>query len=124
MTNQEFKAKLEGMKLYSWQIEKLESLLDHYGDAEEMLTSIKDEDDGLSERIDECADGEVSVYHGSRFEWASNNANKVLEYEDEAIAMGSKSVSDMIAWCWYETEREEIWDVVRDLQKKLEEDAE
>ena len=88
----------------------LEELEGYFKDEAETLEAIKEASDKLDDAIHEIADGRVSVYHSERYEWAANNHIAIANGEEEAISCGSKSVSDIIAWCWYESERDEIRD--------------
>ena len=83
-----------------------------FKDDADLFRAIKNADDRIDDATHEIADGRVSVYYSAQLEWLASNLGRCDQ--EEAIANGAKSATDIAAWCWYEAERDDIRD---DLQQ-------
>lgn len=107
-------------KLYSWEREIAETIADNYFQTpEEFLGEVQKSGDRLQEAIHEWADGEVSVYTTDRYTWAAENPKHISDFEDEAIGNGTKTIGDMIAWCWYRSKEEAANNVIAKIEEML-----
>lgn len=102
--------------------ETLDELENYVGstfkDDAELLEAIKDDADELQDIIHEIADGRVSVYTHDRMRWLTDNLGRADQ--ENAIACGAKTCEEIAAYCWYEAEREDIYEDIQTMRDILE----
>lgn len=99
----------------------LEELAEYYDDAEALLTAIADEDDELSDKVNEWADGQIDIYTYKVYEWIGKNTGSVADYEEEAInEMGAKTIESIGQYCQYRVAQEEANEAISNARKELE----
>jgi len=82
-----------------------------------LFEAIKEQDSDLDDAIHEIADGNVSVYTYDRMKWLTENLGRADQ--ENAIACGAKTAEEIAAYCWYEAEREDIYEDLKEIRDIL-----
>ena len=98
-------------------LEELSDFLPYDTEAE-FLQAIKNNEDP-SEAVGNWADGQVSIYTDTLYEWALQNIRAVQEHEEELLSSGYKSIDSIFGVCWYRAEEERKQGILADLRKAL-----
>lgn len=88
---------------YKGEIEIIEALREYYADDAEYLEAIKNDDD-ISDKVQEWADGEIEIYTGKVYQWIADNYKSVSDYEGEAIELAggeNLTIEKIGQWCQY-----------------------
>jgi len=101
----------------------LDELDGYFPNETELIDAIKDDgNDRIEEATHEMADGRVSVYTYDRMQWLTNNIGHADQ--ENAIACGAKTAEQIAAFCWYDSEREDIGEDIEDMRRILNEETE
>lgn len=104
-----------------WQADKVRELRDCTNmDDEEFCRAVRDSSDKIDDAMMDAADGEVSCYHGDRFQWLIDNQSTFFQFEKDAMSSGAESVSDIIAFAWYQAARDEYQEAINEFASGLE----
>jgi len=93
---------------------------DYYETPNAFMTAIVDEDDELSDKISEYADGNVSTYTKDVYDWINDNYSLVQTYEQDAISeYGATTVEKIGQVCQYLAYQEYANDAINEARKIL-----
>lgn len=84
-------------------------------DEEEFLDKLRSDD--LGDAIHETADSNVSVYTHDQMEWLTENIGHADQ--ENAIACGAKTCQEIAAYCWYESNMEDLNESVNEAKELL-----